>query len=146
MDIALLAQAILLQAAKQLGCKATGFSRELLDHLVARPWPGNVRELQNEIRRMLVLSDGPRLGLESATSGLNNAPRAPVADDLRSRVEAVEAEALRQAMARHRGNLTRAAAELGLTRLGLRNKLDRLGVSRPVGRRGRPPATGDGDA
>ena len=151
MDIPLLAQAILLQAAKQLGCKATGFSRELLDHLVARPWPGNVREMQNEIHRMLVLSDGPHLGLESATSGLNSAPRTPAADDLRSRVEAVEAEALRQAMARHRGNLTRAAAELGLTRLGLRNKLNRLGVARPQARRGRPRNTegdtnGSGDA
>lgn len=145
MDIPLLAQAILLQAGKQLGCKATGFSRELLDHLVARPWPGNVREMQNEIRRMLVLSDGPRLGMEAAASGLNGPARDTPSDDLRSRVEAVEAEALRQAMARHRGNLTRAAAELGITRLGLRNKLDRLGVARPQGRRGRPPLSGNGD-
>ena len=145
MDIPLLARAILAQAAQQLGCKATGFTRELLDHLVARPWPGNVREMQNEIRRMLVLSDGLRLGMESVMSSLHSPDRNPASDDLRSRVEAVEAEALRQAMARHRGNLTRAAAELGLTRLGLRNKLDRLGVARPQSRRGRPPATENSD-
>jgi two-component system response regulator HupR/HoxA len=146
MDIPLLARAILEQAVRQLGCGASGFTRELLDHIVARPWPGNVRELQNEIRRMLVLSDGPRLGMD-ALAGLDAPGRAATADDLRSRVEAVEAEALRQAMARHRGNLTRAAAELGLTRLGLRNKLDRLGVARPEARRGRPRDTErDGDA
>lgn len=147
MDIPLLAQAILTQAAKELGCKATGFTPELLDHLVARPWPGNVRELQNEIRRMLVMSDGPLLGMETLAYGLSGPTPKGQSDDLRSRVKAVEAEALRQAMARHRGNLSRAAAELGLTRLGLRNKLDRLGVTRPLGRRGRPrEMDGDPDA
>ncbi|HNQ03164.1 MAG TPA: sigma-54 dependent transcriptional regulator [Thiobacillaceae bacterium] len=146
MDIPLLARAILEQAAQQLGCETRGFTRDLMDHLVSRPWPGNVRELQNEIRRMLVLSDAPLLGLDAIHASLNGPVRAIAPDDLRSRVEAVETDTLRQAMARHGGNLTRAAAQLGLTRLGLRNKLDRLGVPRPQPRRGRPRATEDGDA
>lgn len=150
MDIPLLARAILEQAARQLGRRVTGFSPALLAHLAARPWPGNVREMQNEIRRMLVLSEGPVLDVDMAVRAMP--PVAPAAADaspgpgLRGRVEALEAEVLRQAMARHRGNLTRAAAELGLTRLGLRNKLDRLGVARPQARRGRPREPESGDA
>ena len=143
MDIALLAERILQQASQQLGCRVSGFSPALLTHICSRAWPGNVRELQNEIRRMLVLSEGQVLGLELATPGVSAMPpwnrHSPASTGaLRERVEDVEIVALRAALERHAGNLTRAAAELGLTRLGLSNKLDRLGVERPMARRGRP--------
>ena len=143
MDIPRLAEAILRQASNQLGRRVSGFTPELMTHLAGRPWAGNVRELQNEIRRMLVLSESPYLGLAEAMSSLRQLPPGEVGgggarDGLRGRVEAVETEALRQALDRHGGNLTRAAAELGLSRLGLRNKLNRLGVDTPKARRGRP--------
>ena len=143
MDIPLLAASILQDAAQQLGRAVSGFSPALLRHICARTWPGNVRELQNEIRRMLVLSEGPVLGLDLASPGATGVPRlgalaGEASGGLRERVEAVEVIALRAALERHAGNLTRAAAELGLTRLGLAHKLDRLGVERPIARRGRP--------
>jgi two-component system response regulator HupR/HoxA len=36
-----------------------------------------------------------------------------------------------ETLARHDGNISRAARELGLSRLGLRNKMQRLGLERP---------------
>jgi two-component system response regulator HupR/HoxA len=139
MDIPLLAEAILQQSSQQLGRPVKGFADDLLAALCAHAWPGNVRELQNEIRRLLVLSEGDTLGAELIAphlrlSGLDGEPRA----GLRGKVEAIEVDVLRATLDRHAGNLSRAAAELGLSRVGLRNKLDRLGLERPPGKRGRP--------
>jgi two-component system response regulator HupR/HoxA len=154
MDIPLLAQTILAQSARELGRQVRGFEPGLLGELCDYPWPGNVRELQNEIRRMLVLSDGHRLGPELLSPQIRAAALARLAgadgppaprEGLRGQVDAVETQVLRQALDRHQGNLTRVAAELGLSRLGLRNKLDRLGVERPPGRRGRPRVTAAGE-
>ena len=41
---------------------------------------------------------------------------------------------LRETITRHRWNKSRAAAELGLSRVGLRAKLDRYGIDDPSGR------------
>ena len=50
--------------------------------------------------------------------------------DLRTRMETLEARVLREALIRHRWNKTRAAAELGLSRVGLRSKLARYGLEK----------------
>jgi two-component system response regulator HupR/HoxA len=49
---------------------------------------------------------------------------------LRHQLERLEAQVLREAMLRHKGNKTRVAEELGLTRVGLRMKLLRLGLEK----------------
>ena len=50
--------------------------------------------------------------------------------DLRSRLEALEAKIVHASLIRHRWNKTRTAAELGLSRVGLRAKLVRWGLER----------------
>ena len=47
---------------------------------------------------------------------------------LQERLDALEAMVLREALMRHRWNKTRVAAELGLSRVGQRAKLQRLGL------------------
>ena len=59
MDIPLIAQGFLARSSVALGREVEGFAPNVLDCLKAYRWPGNVRELQNEILRMLTLSDGP---------------------------------------------------------------------------------------
>ena len=49
---------------------------------------------------------------------------------LKDRMEALEARVLRETLIRHRWNKTRAASELGLSRVGLRSKLSRYGLDR----------------
>jgi two-component system response regulator HupR/HoxA len=39
---------------------------------------------------------------------------------------------LAETLARHSGNVSRAAQELGLSRVGLRNKMQRLGIDKPA--------------
>ncbi len=103
-----------------------------LDLLLAYAWPGNVRELRNEIRRLVALSDSGTLKPEHLSARIA-AYRPPdperlASRDLRSLVEDLERRVLRAALQRHDWNKTRAAAELGLSRLGLRKKLERYGL------------------
>jgi two-component system response regulator HupR/HoxA len=143
MDIPILARAILEKDGAALGRVVRDFGPGVLESLAAYAWPGNVRELQNEIRRMLVLSDGEVLGADALApqvrqAGLGAVLAPETGPGLRGQVDALEARLLDETLARHRGNVSRAAQELGLSRLGLRNKLLRLGMNVPVRGKGRP--------
>jgi two-component system, NtrC family, response regulator HupR/HoxA len=117
-----------------------GFADETRACLKAYRWPGNTRELQNEILRMLALADGPRLGAELLSPRvLRAAPGEADERDLslldgldgtlKQRMEQLEARIIKETLLRHRFNKTRAAQELGLSRVGLRSKLSRYGLS-----------------
>ena len=113
------------------------FSAEAMKCLVAHSWPGNVRELQNEVLRALALGDGDVLEAALFSPRVSQPARAvggaaPGFDadgaTLRELLDQVEAQVLDASLRRHRGNKTRVAEELGLTRVGLRMKLSRLGL------------------
>jgi two-component system response regulator HupR/HoxA len=140
MDIPLIASELLKSAAQIMGKDVAGFSPESLDCLARYHWPGNVRELQNEIVRALMLGDTPHIGAHLFSARvLHAAPEEDVPDmnvlfgmdgSLKDRMEALEARVLRETLIRHRWNKTRAATELGLSRVGLRSKLSRYGLEK----------------
>ncbi len=139
-DIVPLAISLLNEAMEQLGKRVKGISQEALDCFTAYHWPGNVRELQNEIKRMLVLGQDDYLGSDLVSPHiLRAAPEESAADmalltgidgSLKERVEALEARILKETLIRHRWNKTQTAQELGLSRVGLRNKMERYGLER----------------
>ena len=105
--------------------------------LLAYRWPGNVRELQNEVMRALALGEGnllgeellsPRLRVARAVAGANFAIDGE-GGTLKERLDNLEGQVIARTMERHKGNKTRVAEELGLTRVGLRMKLERLGLT-----------------
>jgi two-component system response regulator HupR/HoxA len=111
-------------------------SPEAMQCLLGHAWPGNVRELQNEVRRAVALGDGPLLGAELLSPRLRQPSRAgpgaaqeDVSGLLKHQLERFEAQLIRDAMLRRKGNKTHVAEELGLTRVGLRMKLLRLGLA-----------------
>jgi len=141
MDIPLLAGRLLDASQKALGKKADGFTAEALACVAAYRWPGNVRELQNEILRMLALSDSARLGADLLAPRILRTPAVDQQEDellllvgvdggLKERMDALEARVVKETMIRQRWNKSKAAAELGLSRVGLRNKLVRYGLER----------------
>ena len=141
-DLPLLAARLLENSGQALGKPAAGFTAEALACMAGYRWPGNVRELQNEILRMVALGDGPTFGADLLSPRVLQAPpidppsseAAPVdwtanlSGGLRERMEQLEYQVLKAAMIRHRWNKSRAARELGLSRVGLRAKLTRYGL------------------
>jgi two-component system response regulator HupR/HoxA len=139
MDLPLLAGRLLEQSCAALGKPVRGFAEATLARLAAYAWPGNVRELQNEILRLVALADGELLGPELLSPRLLHGPATslPASDEwtdglsgnLRQRMDQLERRVLLAAMQRHQGNKSRAASELGLSRVGLRAKLARHGFT-----------------
>jgi len=141
MDIPLLAGRLLEASQKALGKAAEGFTTEALACIAAYRWPGNVRELQNEILRMLALAENPLLGADLLAPRILRSPAVDQQEDdllllvggdggLKERMDALEARVVRETLIRHRWNKSKAAVELGLSRVGLRNKLLRYGLER----------------
>jgi two-component system response regulator HupR/HoxA len=143
MDIPLIAADILQRSMQQLKRNFAGLSNEALQILQTYHWPGNVRELQNEIVRMVVMSpaDGTQvwLGAELLSPRVLHAAGAEdqvqelgflagLDGGLKERMEQLEARVIHETLIRHRWNKTRAAQELGLSRVGLRSKLSRYGL------------------
>ncbi len=137
-DIAALAHHFLFELSGEHGKPVFGLSAEAVASLAAHDWPGNLTELRNQILHMLIFAPGRVLGPElispairqSAPAALATAGDAPCS--LRERIEALEARILEETLRRHNWNKSRAAAELGLSRVGLRAKLERYGVT-PAG-------------
>ncbi|MFO0614032.1 MAG: sigma 54-interacting transcriptional regulator [Polyangiaceae bacterium] len=101
-----------------------------MQRLVAFGWPGNVRQLENEIRRALVLADDT-IDPSHLTPEIGEGANAAVAEaglDVKKRIDLLEATLVREALARTRGNQTRAAKLLGLSRFGLQKMVKRLGI------------------
>jgi two-component system response regulator HupR/HoxA len=138
MDIPLVAGQVLREVSKGLGKDVRGFSKEALECILQYHWPGNVRQLQNEIYRLVALAEGDVLGAEQLSPAVLRG--AAVEDEaelsllagldgsLKDRLEKLEARLVKEVLIRHRWNKTRAAEELGLSRVGLRGKLQRYGL------------------
>jgi two-component system NtrC family response regulator len=128
-DLFLLARIFLEREAARAKKKLSSFAPEALRALEAYRWPGNVRELENRVRRAVVMADGP--GVRPEDLELPDAEDAPSpGKGLREARETVEREAIRMALARHAGNVSHAAAELGISRPTLYGLMEKLGISR----------------
>jgi serine/threonine-protein kinase PknK len=117
-------------ASKHAGGRVVKVTRAAMAKLIAFPWPGNVRQLENEVRRALVLADGAIDMTELSADVVRGGPSAARGSSfhLRSRVDALESSLVQEALAKTRGNQTRAAQMLGLSRFGLQKMMKRLGV------------------
>ncbi|HEX7391198.1 MAG TPA: sigma 54-interacting transcriptional regulator [Acidiphilium sp.] len=118
-DTELLARFFLGRFAAEAGRTISGFAPEALDRLCAHPWPGNVRELMACIQRAVVISDSDRIKLDDLE--LPDHPDHPVPGKRKTGGyrAGIQREALITAIEQCDGNLTRAAAKLGITRVSI---------------------------
>jgi two-component system, NtrC family, response regulator HupR/HoxA len=140
-DIPVLAEHAAHKYAESLHKKIAGISADVLQRLKVYPFPGNVRELENEVRRMVALAgNGEFLSAELMSPEFARlAPRETRSagaafleqqGTLKDKVEALEMHLVAQSLLTHRWNHSRAARELGLSRVGLANKIKRYRLDR----------------
>ena len=93
-----------------------------LEAMAAHPWPGNVRALRNALERAAVVARGERLEADDL-----HLPAAPSAAEQvpAGELQRSERDLIYQALARHGGNKTAAARDLGIAVATLRRRLQR---------------------
>lgn len=127
-DVIQLAEFYVTRFAAKYKKNITGLTNECLQQLQQHRWPGNVRELQHCIERAVIMCDGTLLS--PADCMLHVSPLAAAAPVPASTLNLDELErlAIEQAMQLHKGNMTKVAKELGLTRASLYRRLEKLGL------------------
>ena len=114
----------------QENAKRITLGEDFLDALAAQDFPGNVRQLRNAVERAIALAEtGQELTIDDVPADSSGRPAVYAMGTLRDRVAQVETQAIREALERFDGNKTRVAAALGVSRLGLRKKMQRLGLA-----------------
>ena len=141
-DIAALAEFFAAKHSEANGRKILGLSASVIDKLRHYAFPGNVRELENEIHRMVVLThDGEYVTTRHMSPAILAVPErrgsghggfTPEGETLKDQVESLERHLVQDTLVRHRWNQSKAAKELGLSRVGLANKIRRYGLDAAV--------------
>ena len=122
-DVLLLADSFLQVYGRKYRKPDLSFSRETRERLLTYSWPGNVRELQHTIEKAVIMCDRQELCPEDFL--FKNIPeQVSVGETL----EDMEREMIRQALERHKGNLSAVAAQLGITRQTLYNKMKKFNL------------------
>lgn len=150
-DIPVLAEYMTNEYSSSLGRKIPGITLDVMRRLKLYHWPGNVRELRNEIQRMVALADnGEFLSLKHLSEELAAIQVSKYADEfngekrmmiehpsgstLKETVESMERQIVSQALVRNKWNYSKAARDLGLSRVGLANKIKRYAIEPVVPR------------
>lgn len=111
--------------AKKYGKTVDAVAARTLEELRGYTWPGNVRELVHAVERAVIMAEDSSLRLEDL---LVHGHAAPMDAGLELNLDALEKSAIRQAIAKHAGNLSKAAQELGLGRTTLYRKVAKHGL------------------
>jgi two-component system response regulator AtoC len=123
-DIPALAGAFVEKLNRQMGRRVRGFDPEALARLSAYAFPGNVRELENRVERAYILCSSDLITARDLGEPFSRPARAPRTGRLRDQ----ERELIEKILTKHGGNRTRAAAELGISRRTLINKIRDAGL------------------
>ncbi len=141
-DLPLLIEHFLEKAAKRLGRPPRTLSPPAMRALLDHEWKGNVRELEHAIEQAVVLASGDEIVLDDLAASVRAAGGAGPAQDAaleldgatsfkvaKQRViERFERQFLEDALARHGGNISKAADDIGMYRQQLQDKLKDLGI------------------
>jgi DNA-binding NtrC family response regulator len=129
-DVPILARYFLERFCVAEGRRPKTLSPASLELLEGYSWPGNVRELRNLMERTAILVDGDVVEPESLLVWLETTPGADDAVGLRGEIERRESDAVRKALEAAGGNVTQAAAALGIDRTNLHRKMRKYGIQR----------------
>ena len=122
-DIPLLATHFLNEACRKYGKPGLEISKKSMKQLQQYHWPGNVRELQNTLARGVILSEDMQVRFDQLGSGIASAAAANTLN-----IEENEKSLIQKALITNQGNVTRAAADLGIDRNALYRRMKKYGL------------------
>ena len=133
-DIILLAEHFLRRFVGEAHSNITGFTPDVIDIFSSYSWPGNIRELENTIQRAVVICESDIISSENLPANINSVSESMSTSTATStRIihgrEQVELNYIIELLARHKGNLRSASAEMGVARSTLYNKLKKFNLS-----------------
>ena len=123
----LLARTLLHKYCQKQRRSLNGFSEDAVAAIESYAWPGNVRELENKIKGAVIMADGKLV--TAADLGLSAAAREGESLNLREVRQRAESKAIRVALTRCYGNISKAAELLGITRPTLYDLMSKYGLS-----------------
>jgi two-component system response regulator HydG len=126
-DLGLLIDHYAQRFAKKYGKTVDPVTARTLEELREYPWPGNVRELVHAVERAVIMAEDSTLHLQDLLVQGHAIATAPDPQQ-QLNLELLEKSAIRQAIAKHGGNMSKAAQELGLGRTTLYRKMAKHGI------------------
>jgi DNA-binding NtrC family response regulator len=137
-DVPLLIDHFLGTVAARLKREEKTLAPDAYRALLAHEWKGNVRELEHAIEQAIVLASGPEIGIDdlpapvrsgaAGAAGSSDAEPASFKEAKQRVVERFERRFILDALARHHGNISKAAEEMGMYRQHLQVKLGEYGI------------------
>lgn len=123
-DIIPLAERFIARFCKQYDKTPVHLDNSAKEKLTHHPWFGNIRELEHAIEKAIIICDGTFL-----TAELFQLPkRNEVSEPSASTLEEMEMQMIRKTLDKCNGNLSAVAAQLGITRQTLYNKMKKYGL------------------
>lgn len=120
-DIGLLAGHFIDRYGRKYKKKSLRISPAAMDKLRRYHWPGNIRELRHTMERVVIMSEGPVLGVDDFLF-----PEPEKKEMFESyNLEEVEKAVIRMILKKHGGNISHSAEELGLTRTALYRRMSK---------------------
>jgi transcriptional regulator with PAS, ATPase and Fis domain len=127
-DIMSLSEAFLQEIGRSFGRPPAGLTREARQALLHYDWPGNVRELRNVLERATILSEGALIDADHLT--LQSGARSLRSDT--TDLSVVERTTIAKVLQDCRGNKTKAARRLGLSRTQVHLRVRKYGLEHAV--------------
>ena len=125
-DIIPLAELFIERFARQYNKGAMTLSEDARQKLKEHPWYGNIRELEHAVEKAVIISEDVTISYT-----LFHFPKkslSPARESEAETLEEMELVMIRKAIDKHEGNLSAVAAQLGITRQTLYNKMKKYGL------------------
>ena len=124
-DIPLLVDHFLVRYTQKYQSMPLKVTKGHFERMQAYDWPGNIRELQHVVERAVIMGD-PEILIPASRSKPASSLQAQPTESVN--LEDVEKEAIRRAIEKFQGNISKAAKELGLGRTTLYRKIEKYGL------------------
>ncbi len=127
-DIPLLAEHFLKIFSEKYEKNIRSLSESLIKRMSKYHWPGNIRELQHAMERAVIMSKNQVLDIQDFFNDSSGKSEQDSLSLEEYNIEDMERILIRKALQKHNGNISKASAELGLTRSSLYRRMEKYGI------------------